>query len=70
MGFHDVGSYHLEQDTTPHFLNISSEVKTICLRNVVGVSKGMLPVKYYCSKTSCLMSLKFHVVHRTLTKLL
>ena len=38
---------------------------TICLETVIGVSKGMLPVKYCCSNKDSFMSEKFHGDHES-----
>ena len=39
-----------------------------CLRTVVGVSRGMIPVKYAPAKP-LFVSVEFHVDHKTVTPL-
>ena len=42
---------------------------TTCLKTVVRVSKGMLPVKYFLLQQGLfLVSVKFHDDHKTVTK--
>ena len=38
---------------------------TTCLKTVVGVSKGMLPVKYLRSNKASFVSVEFHGDHKT-----
>ena len=42
---------------------------TTCLENVVGASKGMLPVKYTCSNKSSICVILFFFIHMTVTTL-
>ena len=40
-----------------------------CLITVVGVSKGMLPVRYFCSNKAPFVSVECHGDHKTVTKM-
>ena len=40
---------------------------TTCLEAVVGVSTGMLPVKYFCYNKASFMSVLFHADYKTVT---
>ena len=42
---------------------------TACLKAVVGVSKGMLPVQYFCSTNPIFVSVDFNGDHETVTKI-
>ena len=42
---------------------------TTCLKVVVGLSKGMLPVKYFCFNKAIFVLMEFHVDHNTVPKL-
>ena len=57
-------SSHSELVPTPHFLNIVVEVKASgpphVLELSLGVSKGMLPVKYFCSISPLFVSFRFN----------
>ena len=57
-----------ELGLTPHFLNNVVDVKTSGLRHVlklwIEVSKGMLPVKYFCSNKSILRQYTLVIIKR------
>ena len=42
---------------------------TTCHKTVVGVSKAMLPEKYFCSIKPLFVSVKFNGDHKTATKM-
>ena len=56
-----------------HVLTIVIDVKGSGLPHVLelwlGVSKGMLPVKYFCSNKASFLSVEFFQDHKTVTKL-
>ena len=56
VGFQDVAFLPSELLFLPHFLENCGRGEslgtTTCLKTVVGVSKGMLPVKYFRSNTA------------------
>ena len=58
----------------PHFLQIcdkgGSLKNTTCLKTVVGVSKGMLPVKYFRSNKASFVSVNLYGDRNTVKKLM
>ena len=73
MGLQDVAFLPPELLLTPHLLKIVVEVKASgsphVLRLWLTVSKGMLPVKYFCSNKASFLSAKFGGDHKTVTKI-
>ena len=57
--------------STPFLINCGSGgwLEITCLKTVVGASKGMLPVKYFCSTKPLFVSVEFHGDNKTVTKL-
>ena len=66
MVFQDVAFPTSRSSFTPHFIKIMVEVIVsgqAHLKSVVGVNKGMLPVKYVAPKNPLFVSVKFHCDH-------
>ena len=64
MGFQDVEFLLSRANFPPHFLALVVEVKASgaphVLKLLLGVSKGMLPVRYFCSNNIFFVSVEFH----------
>ena len=71
MGFKDIVFLASRARFSTTFINNcgggESLWTTTCLRNVVGVSNSILPVKYFCSNDASFLS--FECNHRTATKM-
>ena len=73
MGFQDVAFMSSQASFPPHFLNTVVEVEALgpphVLKLWLWLSKGILPVKYFCSNNVCLVSVEFNEDHKTVKKL-
>ena len=49
--------------------NAENLMITTCLKTVVGVNKGMLPVIHFCSNKASFVSVEFHGDHKNVMKL-
>ena len=50
---------------SPHSKKIVVDGTTTCLKTVVGVRKGMIPVRYLCSMKPLFVSVEFTGDHKT-----
>ena len=64
MGFQDIAFLPTRASFSTTFLKNCGRGEslgtTTCPKTVVGVSKGMLPVKYFCSNKAFFVSVIFH----------
>ena len=72
-GFQNVVFLPSRTSFPPHFIKIVVELNTLglphVLKQLLGESKGILPVKYFCSNKAFFVSVEFHGDHMTVTKL-
>ena len=72
MSFQDVAFMPSRANFLQHFIKIVVEVKASGPPHVIklwlGETKGMLPVKCYCSAKPLFVTFEFHVDHKTAYK--
>ena len=73
MGFQDEALRPTQASFSTIFLKICGRGESLWtatrLKTEVGVSKSMLPVKYFCSTEPLFVPFKFHGDHKTATKM-